>query len=116
MKSVFRLLCVVFCLFTTTNHLQAQWIQTNGPYTDVYKLCGNDMILFANFGGDVFLSRDKGLTWIPLDSALINPHVNAFAISGMYFLVGTDGGGVYRSSDNGLRWTALTDGLTNPFT
>jgi len=49
MKTMFRLLAVVFCLFSITNHLQAQWVQTSGPYG------GSSVEAFAVSGANIFV-------------------------------------------------------------
>ncbi|MFI5253757.1 MAG: T9SS type A sorting domain-containing protein [Bacteroidota bacterium] len=75
--------------------------------------------LFAGTdGGGVFLSTNNGATWTPVNTALTNDSVNAFAvspngISGTNLFAGTTGGGVFLSTNNGASWTAT--GLTNNY-
>ena len=69
MKNIFRLvrcggfLSMVFCLFTTTNPLHAQWIQTNGPY-------GGGVISFAVSGTNLFAGTIGGVWRRPLSEMI----------------------------------------------
>jgi hypothetical protein len=107
-------LFVVFCLFTPTNSLHAQWIQTNGPYGGfVYSYALSGTNLFAGTEGGVFLSTNNGTTWTAASTGLTNTVVRALAVSGTNIFAGTDGGGVFLSTNNGTSWTAASTGLTN---
>ena len=135
MKSVFRLvrcggfLSMVFCLFTSTNRLHAQWIQTNGPYGGlVSSLAVSGTNLFAGtLGGGVFLSTNNGTSWTAASTGLTSvvgdfdpaTDVRALAVSpngtgGTNLFAGTDGG-VFLSTNNGTSWTAASTGLTNTY-
>ncbi|MBU2636676.1 MAG: regulator, partial [Bacteroidetes bacterium] len=119
MKNIFRFircggfLFVVFCLFTTTNPLHAQWIQTNGPYgsyVNCFAVSGTN--LFAGtYGGGVFLSTNNGTSWTGASTGLTNTYVYALAISGTNLFAGTDRGGVFLSTNNGINWTEVNNGL-----
>ncbi len=114
------LLFVLFSLFTTTNPLHAQWIQTNGPY-------GGYIISFAvspapagnlfagTDGGGVFISTNNGTSWTAASTGLTNTSVYALAVSGTNLFAGTAGGGVFLSTNNGTIWTAVNSGLTNTY-
>lgn len=82
-------LFVVFCPFTTTNPLHAQWIQTNVPYGGyVFSLAVSGTNLFAGtYGGGVFLSTDIGTSWTAVNSGLLNSIVNALVVNGTNLLV-----------------------------
>ncbi len=124
MKNIFRFLFVVFCLFTTTNPLHAQWVQTNGPYLNVtcFAVSPNgvgDTDLFAgSYGGGVFILRHIDSSWTPVDSGLTDIYVHALAVSpngagGTNLFAGTNSSGVFLSTNRGLSWTAASIGLTN---
>ena len=75
-------LLAVFCLFTNTNPLHSQWIQTNGPYGgDVYCFAVSGTNLFAGtFYHGVFRSTDNGTSWRAASTGLTNTYVRAFAV------------------------------------
>ena len=86
-------LLVAFCLFTNTNPLHSQWIQTNGPYGgDVYCFAVSGTNLFAGTGDGVFLSTDNGTSWTQASTGLTSTLVSALAVSGTNLFAGTDGG------------------------
>ncbi len=86
-------LLAVFCLFTNTNPLHSQWIQTNGPYGgDVYCFAVSGTNLFAGTGDGVFLSTDNGTSWTQASTGLTSTLVSALAVSGTNLFAGTDGG------------------------
>ena len=86
-------LLAVFCLFTNTNPLHSQWIQTNGPYGgDVYCFAVSGTNLFAGTGDGVFLSTDNGTSWTAASTGLTNGYVYALAVSGTNLFAGTYGG------------------------
>ena len=127
MKNIFRLVrCsrgldslsgfffVVFCIFTTTNPLHAQWVQTSGPYggnIKCFAVSGTN--LFAGISGSgVFLSTNNGTSWTEVNSGLTTTDVYSLAVSGTNLFAGTGiGGSVFRSTNNGTSWTADTVGL-----
>ena len=98
MKNIFKRLSVVFCLFTTTNPLLAQWVQTNGLYGgDVRAFAVSGTNLFAGSNGDgVFLSTNNGISWTAVNTGLTSTIAYALAVSGTNLFVGTAGGGVSR--------------------
>ena len=109
-------LLAVFCLFTNTNPLHSQWIQTNGPYGgDVYCFAVSGTNLFAGTGDGVFLSTDNGTSWTRASTGLTGTYVSSFAVSGTNLFAGTYGfsGGVFLSTDNGTSWTQASTGLTS---
>ena len=93
--------------------LNAQWIQTNGPYLGLihcFAVSGTN--LFAGtVGGGVFLSSNNGTSWTAVNSGLTNSYVFALATSGTNLFAGTDGG-VFLSTNNGTSWSAVNSGLT----
>lgn len=106
---------MVFCLFTTTNPLQAQWIKTNNLGTDgyYYSFAVSGSNLFAGSFSGITVSTNNGTSW----SANINvgyTAVLALAVSGTNLYAGTTGG-VYHSTNNGTNWHIDTVGLTSPY-
>jgi hypothetical protein len=93
--------------------LQAQWIQTNGPYgRSVRCFAGNGSNLFAGTGG-LFLSTNNGTSWTAVNTGLTNTNAQALVVNGSNLFAGTWGGGVFLSTNNGTNWTAVNTGLTN---
>ena len=132
MKNIFRLvrfdgfLFVVFCLFTTTNPLYAQWIPTNGPYgghVNAFAVSPNGTggtNLFAGTWGGVFLSTNTGASWIEVNTGMTATSIYAFTVSpngtgGTNLFAGTWAEGDFLSTDNGTNWIAVNNGLANTF-
>jgi len=114
MKSTFRFLLGALSVFTSTNPLHAQWIQTNGPgggHVRTFAVSGTN--LFAGTIGGVFLSTNNGTSWTAASTGLTNYYVWALAVSGTNLFAGTYGGGVFLSTNNGTTWTAASAGLPN---
>ena len=99
--------------------VQAQWVQTNGPFGGtVTSLAVSGTNLFAGTeGGGVFLSTNNGISWAVANtpfssfSDMVNMGTNLFAAREM-----NDYGygvGAFRSTNNGTSWTAVDSGLTN---
>jgi hypothetical protein len=139
MKNILRLVryCdfffLVFFLFTSTDPLNAQWIQTNGPLTEVtYSLAvgingASDSILYAGtYLGGVFLSTNYGDNWIEIDGGNFSTGDTGFTrrdiralaairngTGGISLFAGTDGSGVFFSQNADTIWTPVNTGLTN---
>ena len=113
MKNIFRFLFVVFCLFTTTNPLHAQWIQTSGPpggWVRSFAVSGANLFAGITNGG-VFLSTNNGTSWTAASAGLPSTStVDALTASGTYLFAGTNG--IFLSTDNGTSWTAANTGFT----
>jgi hypothetical protein len=91
MKRLLSFFAAVVLLGAQT--LQAQRIQTNGPYGgNVQCFAVNGANLFAGtaFGGGVFLSTNNGTSWTA--TGLTNTNVYAFAVSGTNLFAGTPDG------------------------
>ena len=111
---VFAMLSIGF----TGNLVQAQWVQTNGPYGGVipcFAVSGTN--LFAGtYGGGVFLSTNNGTSWTEVNNGLTGgTAVMALAVSGTNLFAGTLGGGVFLSTNNGTSWTVVNNGLTDTY-
>ena len=98
MKRILQFLFVVYCLFTSTNLLPAQWIQTNGPSEgQVQSLFVSGSNLFAGtVNGGVYLSTDNGTSWTVVNAGLTNTSVKSFAVYGLNLFAGSWGSGVWR--------------------
>jgi ligand-binding sensor domain-containing protein len=114
MKSLLMILLLIAAISTGSNHLMAQWVQTNGPEggsATSFAVSGTN--LFAGtYGGGVFLSTDNGTSWTPVNNGLWGTGVMSLAVSGTNLFAGTDGSSVFRSTNNGNSWTHVNTGLT----
>jgi len=94
MKNIIRLIVVVSCLFTTTNHLHAQWVQTSGPSGGgancFFAVGGTD--LFAGTWEGISRSSDSGASWTAVDIYLADTGICAFAAMGTNLFAGGWGG------------------------
>jgi len=110
MKRIFQL---IFWMSALSAHpLQAQWVQTIGPYGGNISCFAVDStsIFAGTASGGVFLSTNDGQTWVSAESGLINTSTWALAADGVNLFAGTNGpygGGLFASTDNGANWTAL---------
>src|SRR5437762_642895 len=83
MESALRFLFVVLNLFTVSNLLLAQWIQSNGPYGgnkvyDITSLAVLGTNLFAGTSTNgVLMSTDNGTSWTTVNSGLTDTHITA---------------------------------------
>jgi hypothetical protein len=97
-RKAFRFLFLVFCIFATTNPLEAQWLQTNGPdggFVVSLAISGTNLFAGTN-GGGVFLSTNNGTSWTGVNNGLTNAVIRPLAVSGPNLFAGTFGGGVWR--------------------
>lgn len=116
MRNIFRparcgeLLFVLLCLLTTTNPLDAQWIQTDGPYVNstylgVRSLAVSGANLFAGtYINGVFLTQNSGTNWTSVNSGLTILYITSFAVLGTNLFAGTYYG-VFLTTDNGTTWS-----------
>ena len=110
------LACLFSLLLGGTVH--AQWIQTNGPYSNSYAasvncfaVSGGNLFAGTSYGG-VFVSTNSGTSWTAVDSGLTDYTVWSLAVSDTNLFAGTNSGGVYRSTNKGTSWTQVDSGLT----
>jgi hypothetical protein len=77
--------------------LQAQWIQTNGPYGGIVNcLAVNGSNVFAGTdGGGVFLSTNNGTSCTAVNTGLMRTFVSSLAVNGSNLFAGTFYGGVF---------------------
>jgi len=113
-RNLIRLILGMGVAVLSTHAVNAQWVQTNGPYGGyVTALAVSGTNIFAGtLGGGLFLSTDNGASWAAVDFGVTNTQVNALAVSGGNIFVGTLVG-VFLSANNGASWTAVNNGLTN---
>ncbi len=116
MKNILAILSLVASLFVSASSLQAQWVQTNGPYGG-YITCFafHDTTVFAGTNGGVYESTANSMNWVGV--GLSNYYVRALAVSsngtvGMNVFAGTDSG-VFIFTSSGTGWTEVDSGLTN---
>ena len=117
MKIKFRCLTLMVLLFTITNSLMTQWVQT-GPYggqVTSMVVNGTNFIIGTN-GGGIFLSPNNGTSWSAIDTGLTNPYVIALAITGQNLFAAVNlPSGVYLSTNNGMSWSAVNHGLEDGY-
>jgi photosystem II stability/assembly factor-like uncharacterized protein len=102
-------------LFTTLS-VQAQWVQTNGPYGGwIYSIAAtNNSIIIGTFPAGIFLSSDQGVTWRkpnqePLSKYGI-PEISCFEADSTRIFAGTDRG-IFTSTDGGENWDSVSSPL-----
>jgi photosystem II stability/assembly factor-like uncharacterized protein len=107
---------VVFIIIPFSE-LCAQWIKTSAPYNVYYCFAVSEANLFTgtNYGG-VFLSTNRGTSWIAINSGLTSLHVYSLAVSDTNIFAGTgdfivSGHGVFLSTNNGTIWNMVNSGL-----
>jgi hypothetical protein len=105
--------CLVFALALLHN-VNAQWIQTNGPYCEgigALAMSGNN-IFAGTIRDGVFLSTNSGTSWTAANTGLpANAQIHSLAVSGSNIFAGTWGAGVFLSQNNGNSWTSVNSGL-----
>lgn len=75
-----------------------------------------NLIYATVVGQGVFKSRDRGVTWLPMNKGIKNLLIFQLVIDPSHpdhHYLGTFGGGVYRSEDGGGSWVEVNQGLTN---
>src|SRR5262245_14949036 len=100
-KKAFRFLFLLSCIFATTNTLEAQWIQTNGPdggFVVSLTVSGPNLLAGTN-GGGVFLSTNHGTSWTAVNNGLTIAVIRPLAVSGPNLFAGTFGGGIFLSTN-----------------
>lgn len=108
------LLLMLLVVAVDSGLVQAQWIETNGPFssyggTATSLLNVGPDVLAGTFQDGVFISTDEGLTWTPTSTGMINGSVNCMAVSGADIFAGTNNG-IYMSSDGGTSWSGVGAG------
>jgi ligand-binding sensor domain-containing protein len=104
---------VLFFFIASTEILQAQWMQTNGPgggVVNCFAFSGSN--IFAGTDNGVYLSTNSGSSWTAVNNGL-HEQVMALAVSGTNLIAGIHLDGIYLSTNNGTSWTAVYKGFTS---
>ena len=93
-------------------HFSSSRIETILPNTDLYivSISADGQTMLASTVGDVYLSKDGGVSWSPVvqaESTSIAPVWIAPNGREMLIAVPDDGGGIIKSIDSGLTWAPL---------
>jgi photosystem II stability/assembly factor-like uncharacterized protein len=81
----------------------------NYPRTQAMIASGNNVLDGTAKG--VFLTSDKGNTWVSSSTGLANTKVLSLTGNSTAEFAGTDGDGIFSSSDNGMTWVPKSNGL-----
>ena len=94
-------------------NLQAQWVQTNGPYGGFVQCIAiiGDTVFIGTQNAGVFRSVDSGQNWLKNNNGLTNLDIHALIIKGNNIFAGSSGGGVYWSTITGTDWIEKNNGL-----
>ncbi len=122
MKKLLLLAAIILVNFVPL--INAQWVQTNGPYggnIGCFAVSPNGAggtNIFAGTNGGVFLSTDNGTSWTQINNGLTGTDVRALTVSpngagGTNIFAGTRYRGVFLSTNNGTSWTQVNSGLTD---
>jgi photosystem II stability/assembly factor-like uncharacterized protein len=91
-------------LFFYNSVLQAQWVQTHGPYsgsTNCIAVSGIKILAGTNNG--IFLSTDYGSNWKMINNGMTDLYFYSVAIKENILFASTSSG-FFRSMNNGQRW------------
>ena len=106
----------ILLMFSIYGELNAQWVQTKGPYGGSLRTLAVDSP-FVYAGGDyagVYKSSDNGFSWARINTGLTSLRVmSLIKVSGV-LIAGTDVGGYFVSTDNGTNWSQANNGLPSP--
>ena len=88
--------------------VNAQWIQTNGPYggqINCLAVKGSEIFAGTDENG-IFATSDNGSSWISLNTEPIVSNTTSLLTYGSNILAGGQGYTAY-STDNGISWTSV---------
>jgi ligand-binding sensor domain-containing protein len=105
MKPIISLLIPVLILVCPINEINAQWVETNGPYNvgEIRSLAVSGTDVFAGTDSGVFRRTNDGGSWSAVNTCLPSGQINALLASGTNLFAGTYDG-VFLSSNNGTSW------------
>jgi len=114
MRRISRILVLIAFISSGTNHLMAQWVQTNGPEGGhVGSIIEDDAFFYAATFGPIFKMNKNDSIWAPhLPSLTWALSANTLANIGTTIVAGGPYG-VYRSSDHGVIFEGWKSGLEN---
>jgi photosystem II stability/assembly factor-like uncharacterized protein len=116
----YTLVTLALVLLSFRSPMQAQWVQTKGPYGGSVVLLGiSGPNLLAGSKG-LFYSSDNGASWAKSDFPPFGPstllNTSGGTLAGFIGNLGpTVGGGVARSTDHGVHWNSPVSTLSDPF-
>ena len=91
-----------------------KWEQIDSGFGATSITFAGDNFIFVGTAEGIYLSRDNGLNWVPANTGLAVPVVQALAVGVQgEIYAGTDGGGLYQSTDFGTNWVLTDKGLTS---
>jgi photosystem II stability/assembly factor-like uncharacterized protein len=98
-------------LLTISYQVNAQWVESNGPYADnITAFHFSRGLSFAgSYLNGIYRSTDNGIHWTST-SYNYGSTVTCFLELNDTLFAGTDQQDVYRSVDSGFNWTRLTNG------
>ncbi len=103
-------------IFAFTLPSEARWVATNwttGGF--VQSLTMNGTVLFAGTDGTgVFMTRNDGDSWSPVNSGLTKKYVPSLSAGGKNIFAGTTNG-VFLSTNTGVTWTAMNPTFMNKY-
>jgi photosystem II stability/assembly factor-like uncharacterized protein len=85
-----------------------RWIN----YLGARSFAVRDTLVFAGVGSRLFLSHDKGLSWVEMGSIPFNSvGILSLVVKDLMLFAGTGNGGLYLSTDDGKTWNPVNSGL-----
>jgi photosystem II stability/assembly factor-like uncharacterized protein len=116
-----KLVLVIGLITFYSLQLNAQWVQTNGPYYNNLLISpsaitfnGSDIFTGTIQAGSIFKSSDNGTNWNLTNTGITSSYINTLVFSNGVLLAGTDYG-IFRSTNNGYEWYPSNNGLTRLF-
>ncbi|MFH0733825.1 MAG: T9SS type A sorting domain-containing protein [bacterium] len=116
MRKKYHFVILIIYLLVETNFLNAQWVQTNGPYggpVNCIVVLKEDVFIGTNNG--VYLSNNNCVDWVPVNDGFDTNSsfsIKAITAAGVNLFASTDDA-VYHSNNNGISWEKVNQGLEN---
>jgi photosystem II stability/assembly factor-like uncharacterized protein len=112
MKKIMIRFCtaVVLMLFSSLSTF-ADWWQAAAPTTNALEAIATNgnAVLVGDYGNGVFVSTDKGLTWVAKNSGMAEKFILAIEATDSSFYAGTYSGYLYYCRNNGLySWSSFS--------
>lgn len=105
----FFILALICSIVVAMPTVQAQWIQTNGPFGGNVQAIAfwNGSMGFAGLYGGLYRTTDGGRSWTSSSAGITELNINAIGFRGTNAFVGTGGRGLFRSEDSGRSWSSV---------
>ncbi len=93
---------------------EAQWIRVNGPYVQggyggyPQQLTIGGDVAFISTDDGIFVSKDSGRTWLPINKGLPISFTGGITAMGSIFFTSA-GSSLYSSSDHGEQWNYVAE-------